>query len=299
MEICMYQDFFNLNDFPFNQFPNTEYYYNLENHQQSLDVLNVGLKINDGMIKITGQTGTGKSMLCRLFMEKIGNNYHPIYLLNPYFTYNELLQSILTELGVQYKDDYQNTQLSKLLYDKALELKNENKKLVLLFDEAQYINSDGLEVIQILSNFECGNEKLCQIILVGGLSLDEKLKGFHHFLQRISFSYKLLPIPRSEIENYIYHRLNKATKSGVTHGITFAPKAINALYKKTNGIPRLVNITCHKALLLAYSLGVKHITKDIMIKAALDTESITQQSKWKKFLRMFSSPKKKVVVHSE
>ncbi|MDF1757058.1 MAG: AAA family ATPase [Legionellaceae bacterium] len=295
----MYQDYFNLSDFPFNQFPNTEYYYSLENHQQSLDVLNVGLQINDGIIKITGQTGTGKSLLCRLFMEKISDNYHPVYLLNPYFTYNELLQTILSELGVEYQESDQNNHLSKQLYDKSLELKQKGKKLVLIFDEAQYISPEGLEVIQILSNFECANEKLCQIILVGGLSLNEKLEGFHHFLQRISFSYTLLPIPKEDIENYILHRLAKATKDNCEHGITFSPKALKVLYKKSRGIPRLVNITCHKALLLAYSLGVKHITKDIMKKAALDTESIVQQSSWKKFIKLFSKSKNQLTVHSE
>ena len=90
----MYQDFYNLTEFPFNQYPNTDYYYQLEHHQKSLDVLMVGLQVNDGMIKITGQPGTGKSLLCRLFIEKIADHDYPVYVMNPYFTYPELFELI-------------------------------------------------------------------------------------------------------------------------------------------------------------------------------------------------------------
>ncbi len=277
----MYQDFFNLKEFPFNQFPNTDYYFNLENHQQSLDVLNVGLEVNDGIIKITGRSGTGKSLLCRLFIDKISDSYRPIYILNPYFGYSELLQYILTELKVSYDDCDNGSKLSQLLYVKAVELKKKNQKLVLIFDESQYISREGLEIIQIISNYECDGEKLCQIVMVGGLDLDEKISDFHHFLQRISFSYTLKPISKDDLESYIYHRLSKATKGNQNHGITFSPKALNLLFKKTQGIPRLINIVCHKALMLSYSLGIKHITKNIIKKAIQDTDSIAAQSRWR------------------
>jgi len=295
----MYQSFFNLTEFPFNQFPNTDFYYNLETHQKSLDVLKVGLQVNDGIIKITGQSGTGKSLLCRLFIEEISDHYYPVYLLNPYFTYTELLQTILTELEVPYEEDDQNTQLSKLIYDKALALKKKKKKLVLLFDEAQYLSIENLEIIQILSNFECAGEKLCQIILIGGLDLDDRLKGFTHFLQRISFSYTLLPIERQDLSSYIFHRLSKATIAKQSHDITISPKAMQLLYRKTKGIPRLINIACHKALMLAYSLGEKHISKDIMLKAVLDTESITKRSRWNRLTAMFAKRSGSARVHSE
>ncbi|MDP3705325.1 MAG: AAA family ATPase [Legionellaceae bacterium] len=295
----MYQEFFNLTEFPFNQFPNTDYYYNLETHQKSLDVLKVGLQVNDGIIKITGQSGTGKSLLCRLFIENISKNYFPIYLHNPYFTYTELLQTILTELNVSYDMDDQNAYLSKLIYNKSLELKKKNKKLVLLFDEAQYLSIENLEIIQILSNFECANEKLCQIVLIGGLDLDDKLNGFNHVLQRISFSYTLLPINRQDLSNYIFHRLSKASKPHKAHDITFSPSAINLLYKKTKGIPRLINIVCHKSLMLAYSLDERHVSRAIVLKAILDTESITKGSRWYQFLALFTRKQDPVDLYSE
>lgn len=282
----MYQDFFNLKDFPFSQFPSIDYYFNLENHQESLDVLNVGLEVNDGIIKITGRSGTGKSLLCRLFVDKIADCYHPVYILNPYFNFSELLQYILADLQVEFCEDDTTSQLTKALYTKALELKKQGKKLVLLFDESQYISRDGLEAIQIISNFECEGEKLCQIVIVGGLDLDDKLVGFQHFLQRISFSYTLNPMTREDVESYIYHRLAKAANGAVSHGISFTPSALYFLYKKTQGIPRLINIVCHKSLMLAYSLGTRQITKSIVKKAVADTESVAVDPFWKKLFKI-------------
>lgn len=290
----MYQDFFNLRDFPFNQFPNKEYYFDLENHKQSLDVLNVGLKVNDGIIKITGRSGTGKSLLCRLFVDKISENYHPIYIVNPYFEYKELLLYILTELKINHSKDDSNSNLLELFYAKALDLSQKNKKLVLIFDEAQYIAKEGLEIIQILSNYESNaNQKLCQIVLVGGLTLEKNLAYCDHLLQRVSFSHTLKPIAKADLESYIYHRLNKATNGNQNHGVTFSPQALNLLYKSTNGVPRLINIVCHKSLMLAYSLGTKHITKSIIKKASKDTDSIQPKSLWK---NLFKSKKKELYI---
>lgn len=284
----MYQDFFNLTEFPFNQFPNTEFYYNLENHQKSLDVLMVGLQVNDGIIKITGEPGTGKSMLCRFFIEQIAHHDVPVYVMNPYFTYAELLQSIATELKLTYKENEQSSEVLKLIYNKAQILKAESKKLVLLFDEAQYLSRENLEIIQILGNLECSGEKLCQIVLIGSSDLDDKLKGFNHFLQRISFSYTLLPIDKKDVNNYVFHRLNKATKTGKKHDITLSPQAAKLLYNKTKGIPRLINIVCHKALMLAYSRSEHHISKALIQKALVDTEYTSKSSFFDNFLSSIS-----------
>ncbi|KTD24732.1 cell division control protein 6 [Legionella lansingensis] len=274
----MYLDFFNLKEFPFNQCSSTDYYYGFENHQDSMDVLLVGLQVNDGIIKITGDTGTGKSLLCRIFIEKIYKDFYPVYLSNPYITDFELLQAIAAELQISQNDVHQKNTLSKLIHDKALELQKENKKLVLIFDEAQCLSVENLEVIRILSNLEHNNSKLCQIILIGGLELDDKLKSLNHFLQRISFSCKLRPIKQKDLNNYLFHRLTMASKPGKNHGITITPKASKLLYKKTRGIPRLINIVFHKALMLAYSRGENDITKKIISKAIEDTEVINGKS---------------------
>lgn len=281
----MYQDFFHLTEFPFNQYPNIDYYYSLENHQKSLDVLMVGLQVNDGVIKITGQPGTGKSMLCRLFIEKIANHDFPVYVMNPYFTYAELLDLIASKLEIACSPDEQPAQILKSIHDKAYLLKQESKKIVLLFDEAQYLSKENLEVIQILGNLECAGEKLCQVVLIGGLDLDAKLRASSHFLQRISFSYTLLPIKQKDLNNYVFHRLAKATKPGMKHGVTISPQASRLLYKKTKGIPRLINIVCHKALMLAYSRSEHHLSKELISKAIVDTEYTSVPNFWQNLLR--------------
>lgn len=285
----MYQDFYNLTEFPFNQYPNVEYYYQLEHHQKSLNVLMVGLQVNDGMIKITGQPGTGKSLLCRLFIEKIADQDYPVYVMNPYFTYPELLDLIASKLKLNYEAGTEPAQLLQLIYAKTLKLKKKAKRLVLLFDEAQYLSKENLETIQILSNLDCDGEKLCQIVLIGGLDLDEKLRSSAHLLQRISFSYTLLPLKEEDLNHYIFHRLAKATVVGKKHGITIAPQASRLLYKKTEGIPRLINIVCHKALMLAYSRSEHHLTKELIKKAIVDTEYTSVPSFWQTLLRKFKA----------
>lgn len=285
----MYQDFYNLSEFPFNQYPNIDYYYQLEHHQKSLDVLLVGLQVNDGIIKITGQPGTGKSLLCRLFIERIADHDYPVYVMNPYFTYPELLELIANKLKISYESDLQPAQLLQLIHNKTLKLKKKSKRLVLLFDEAQYLSKENLETIQVLGNLECDGEKLCQVVLIGGLDLDDKLRASSHLLQRISFSYTLLPIKQKDLNNYIFHRLSKATIAGKKHGITISPQASRFLYKKTEGIPRIINIVCHKALMLAYSRSEHHLTKELIAKAVVDTEYTSVPNFWKNLLRSVSS----------
>ena len=281
----MYQDFYNLKEFPFNQYPNIDYYYQLEHHQKSLDVLMVGLQVNDGMIKITGQPGTGKSLLCRLFIEKIADHDYPVYVMNPYFTYPELLELIATKLKLKYDADAEPGELLRLIQAKTARLKKKSKRLVLLFDESQYLSKENLEIIQILGNLECAGSKFCQIVLIGGLDLDEKLRASSHLLQRISFSYTLQPIKRSDLNNYVFHRIAKATMAEKKHGITIAPRASRLLYKKTQGIPRLINIVCHKALMLAYSRSERHLTKKLIAKAVIDTECTARSPGfWRKAL---------------
>ena len=285
----MYQDFYNLTEFPFNQYPNVDYYYQLEHHQKSLDVLLVGLQVNDGIVKITGQPGTGKSLLCRLFIERIADQDYPVYVMNPYFTYLELLELIANKLKLVYEPDTQASQLLNLIYDKTLKLKKKSKRLVLLFDEAQYLSKENLETIQILGNLDCEGEKLCQIVLIGGLDLDDNLRASNHLLQRVSFSYKLLPIKQNDLNNYIFHRLSKATVPGKKHGITIAPNATRMLYKKTEGIPRLINIVCHKALMLAFSRGERHLSKELITKAIVDTEYTNNSNYWQNLLKNFKA----------
>lgn len=283
----MYQDFFNLKDFPFSQHPNTDYYYNFDTHQKSLDVLMVGLQVNDGIIKITGEPGTGKSMLCRLFIEKIADHDIPVYIMNPYFSYVELLEMIAAELKVDAKKANNPSALLKLITNKAQTIRKDGVRLVLLFDEAQYLSKENLEIIQILGNLECGGKKFCQIVLIGSPDLDEKLKSLKHMLQRISFSYRLMPIKPKDLNQYIFHRISKATKSGKKHAITISPKAIKLLYKKTKGIPRLINIVCHKALMLAYSQSERHLDKTLIRKSVMDTDYMAPNF-WQRCLHRIS-----------
>jgi len=280
----MYLEYFNLKEYPFNQSLNLECYYNLSSHQEALNVLLVSLKINDGIIKITGAPGTGKTLLCRILLDKLGDDYIPIYLPNPYLSYNELLQTVADEVGITLENGADNAALSKAIFQKCNKIKSSGKRIILIFDEAQGLSNENLESIRILSNLENGRGRLVQIVLIGGLELDRKLTAVasDHFNQRITFSYTLLPMRESDVKGYVMHRLTQVSNApNKKHNITITPRASRLIHKSTKGLPRLVNLICHKSLMLVYSYGESQITPKTVSKAIKDTTIIKRSKKWK------------------
>lgn len=281
----MYLDYFKLKEYPFSQALNTNFYYQLQSHQEALDILLVSLRMKDGIIKITGEPGSGKTFLCKLVLEKLGSEFHPIYLPNPYLSYDELMQTISDELNISDVDVNHNIKLSKAIYNRLLEIQEAGKHVVLIFDEAQALSKENLEYIRILSNMENGKTKCLQIVLMGGLELDEKLRDeqFNHLNQRITFSYRLMPIEKEDINGYIQHRLTKAALDEKSFkDVVVTPQASKLLYHSTGGSPRLINTLCHKALMLAYSKGDNKITYRAVSSAINDTHSIRNKVRMKK-----------------
>lgn len=276
----MYLDYFKLKEYPFGQTPNINFYYNLPSHQEALNILLVSLRMREGIIKITGDTGAGKTLLCHLLLEKLDDSYHPIYLPNPHLSYDDLLESIATELELDDIYEAKKHQLYKMIQSKLIEMTEAGKHVVLIFDEAQALSNDTLESIRILSNLETTEKKLMQIVLVGGLELDEKFNGdtLRHFKQRVSFTYRIAPVSKENMKDYIMHRLTIASGEE-DNNIHITPSANHLLFKKTKGSPRLINILCHKALMFAYGRGDKVITYSAIKSAANDTDSVEFISK--------------------
>jgi len=276
----MYLDYFKIKEYPFCQTPNINFYYDLPSHQEALNVLLVSLRMQEGIIKITGDTGAGKTLLCHLLLEKLDGTYYPIYLPNPHLTYDDLLECIATELDIKNIYQAKKHQLYKTIQKKLIGLNKEGKHVILIFDEAQALSDETLESIRILSNLETKEKKLIQIVLVGGLELDKKFDGdtLRHFKQRISFTHRLAPIGKENVRRYIMHRLSIASFKN-TGSISITPSANHLLYKITKGSPRLINILCHKALMFAYGRGDKNITYSAIKSAAHDTDSVDFISK--------------------
>jgi len=267
----MYLEHFKLKEFPFSLTPNTYYFCNLPTHQEALNVLLVCLRNGEGFIKIIGEVGTGKTLLCRKLLSSLGDEFVTAYIPNPDLSVSGLHKAITQELGVKFPENVDHHQLLNLLNEKLLALHREGKHVTLVVDEAQVLTDHCLEALRLLSNLETESDKLIQIVLLGQPELDEKLNnaGMRQLKQRIVFSYYLEPIKKKELNSYLSHRLAIA---GYTKGSLFSRRACALLFKASRGIPRLINILCHKALMVAYGQGENSVNGKAMRMAIQDTD---------------------------
>ena len=270
----MYLTHFGLNELPFGITPDTQYVYSAVAHQEALNTLLVGLKSGEGFIKISGEVGTGKTLLCRrLLATLIGEGYVTAYLFNAYTDPHSLLMGLAGELGLKLPAATPSHHLMKLLNLMLLKNAKEGKPVVLCLDEAQALPRDCLEAVRSLSNLETEKRKLIQIVLFGQPELDVKLAEYdlRQLRQRIAFHYRMPGLRREELPHYLIHRLRIAGYRGAS---PFSPSAVKMLYKLSNGVPRLVNILAHKSMLAAFGEGVSEVDARHVVRAGKDTESV-------------------------
>jgi MSHA biogenesis protein MshM len=189
--------------------------------------------------------------------------------------------ALAEELGIEFARNTGQHRLLKLITDRLIELAGLGKQVVLLLDEAQAMPDDSLEALRLLTNLETEKRKLLQVVLFGQPELDTRLtqRKLRQLKQRIVFSYQLTPLDRSALGEYVRHRLQVA---GYKNASTlFLPGAIRQLHRSSRGIPRLVNLLCHKALMAAYGTGEDHVSRAHVRRAAKDTEDVTRPaSRW-------------------
>lgn len=268
----MYLKHFKLTKQPFSLTPNTEFFCELPTHQEALEVLLISLQQGEGFVKITGEVGTGKTMLCRLLLNTLDENFVTAYVPNPDLTKDSFRLSLAYELGLEVEKDCPQHQLLDLINRRLLELHQLGKKTILVIDEAQALSDECLEAVRLLTNLETEEQKLMQVVLFGQPELDTKLAQNHlrQLLQRITFSYQLKPLSQDDFEMYLFHRLATA---GYTYGALFTKRAKRRLYRASRGLPRLLNVLCHKALLVSYGRGQTKIDHRAVERAIADTES--------------------------
>ena len=257
----MYEKFFSFSEKPFKLVPNPAYLYLSKSHEEAMAHLNYALAQGDGFVEITGEVGTGKTTLCRAFLENLDESTMAAYIFNPRLGPKQLIKTINDELGIKYDTD--NT---KDLIDKLnaflMRQKAERKKVILLIDEAQNLSRNILEQLRLLSNLETSKEKLLQIILVGQPELSDILDSheLRQLGQRITLRYHLTPLNFNETVDYIKFRINIAARNA---GIKFDRSAFSQIYKYSGGIPRVINIACDRALLTAFGLSQHKISGSI------------------------------------
>lgn len=278
----MYQQFFQLNALPFSLTPNPHFFCELQGHQEALTTLKFCIGGGEGFIKIVGEVGSGKTLLCRKLLESLDDNYVTTYIPNPDLTPLELRKAFARELSLDPNRWHDQHELLTGINQHLITLHTRGKKVVLIVDEAQALSDESLETIRLLTNLETESSKLLQVVLFGQPELDERINQskFRQLKQRISFSYNLPLMSRADLDVYLCHRLAVA---GYTHGNLFTKKARNHLFKASRGIPRIVNILAHKALLVGYGAGSNQIDHKAVKLAILDTESAF----YKHHLRLF------------
>jgi len=273
----MYQAHFGLREAPFGLTPDTSFFFNGPQSQKALNTLLVAARNGEGFIKITGEVGTGKTFLCRKFMQSLGPEFVTAYIPNPNLSPQSLILALADELAVLLPKDADQHQLLKSINLRLLNLAAQGKRVLLCLDEAQAIPVDSLEALRLLTNLETEKRKLLQIVLFGQPELDAKLAlpEIRQLAQRITFHYHLGPLSRDDVEFYVAHRLRVAGFDGAR---LFSRGAVARLYAASGGIPRLVNIMAHKALMVAYGEGRQQVSRRHVALAASDT--VASRNAW-------------------
>ncbi len=263
----MYTQFFNLREMPFSIAPDPAYLYMSPRHQEALGHLLYGTGKFGGFVQLTGEVGTGKTTIIRTLLAQRLDHVDVAMIHNPRQSEREFVQSICDELGIAY--DRANPTLKTLvdaLNAYLIERHTAGRRTVLIIDEAQQLAPDVLEQVRLLTNLETNKEKLLRIMLIGQPELSELLarQDLRQLAQRITARYHLTPLSAEETAEYIAHRLQVA---GGARDL-FSPAAIRLIHKHANGIPRLVNVLCDRALLGAYSQSLRQVTPELAAEAA-------------------------------
>ncbi|MDP2984198.1 MAG: AAA family ATPase [Candidatus Latescibacter sp.] len=258
----MYEDFYGLHEKPFSITPDPQFLFLSRNHRSALEHLTYGIEQKEGFILITGDVGSGKTMICRYLLERMNQKTKTALILNPLMSEEELLQSIIFDFGLTTSSTTRKELIDKL-NQFLLDCSAGGETVVLIIDEAQNLSIPVLEQVRILSNLETEKEKLLQIILVGQVELQEKLNlpKLRQLNQRISIRYHLSHLNQDEISRYIEHRLTVAGSSG---GITFTKGALRTVFQYSGGVPRLINLICDRALLAGYTSQSNRITYQLV-----------------------------------
>ena len=289
--MSIYQQYFALNCEPFSIVPDPGFLYPSSQHRQAVAHLKYGLDREGGFVLLTGEVGTGKTTLTRTLLKRMPAHVRVAYVLNSTLEVTDVLASICQELSIDLPKS-SKTSLTKNCIDALnsdlITAHAEGKKTLVVIEEAQNLTPEVLEILRLLSNLETATHKLLHILLVGQPELLETLaqKDQRQLNQRVVARFHLLPLAKSDVANYVNHRLHHA---GANRAI-FESAAMTRLFKLTKGVPRLINLICHHALLAAYATGAKTVSAKLVKNAAkeiFDTQIVGKNSSRKWLVALF------------
>ena len=263
----MYYNHFGLTQPPFRITPNTEFFYSGGNRGPILEALIYAIGQGEGIVKVSGEVGSGKTMLCSMLQARLPANVETVYIGNPSVSPEEILHAIALELQLAPSPDAGHLEVMQMLHNHLLERHAQDKQVVMFVEESQSMPIATLEEIRLLSNLETPRSKLLQIVLFGQPELDDNLRQprIRQLRERISHSFQLSPLKIDEIREYLSFRLRAAGYHGPD---LFSPAVLKALAKASGGLTRRINLIADKALLAAFSENT-HTIKLKHVKAAV------------------------------
>lgn len=280
--MAMYLDHFGLAEPPFRITPHTEFFFAGANRGATLEALVYAVTHDEGIVKVSGEVGSGKTMLCRVLMERLPASVVTIYLANPTLSRDDMLFAIADELELSLPADLRMSAVVRALQTRLIELYGEGRQVVVLIDEAHAMARETLEEIRLLSNLETGQRKLLQLVMFGQPELDDVLAqpNMRQLKERITQNFGLEPLRRNDIGEYIDFRMRTAGYRGPS---VFSPAAIRRIAAASQGLTRRINILADKSLLAAYAGNGHLITPrevDAAIRDAGYANSRTRLRRW-------------------
>jgi MSHA biogenesis protein MshM len=267
----MYYEHFGLDQAPFRITPNTDFFFSGSNRGATLEALIYAVANGAGIIKVTGEVGSGKTMLCNMLQARLPPQVETIYLAHPNVAPDEILHAIAFELQLDLKPGASRIEVMHRLHDHLLARHAQGKRVVMFIEESQSMPLATLEEIRLLSNLETRNDKLLQIVLFGQPELDENLRDprIRQLKERIAHSFLLKPLDVAETRDYLMFRLRAAGYRGPE---LFSSAVIRHIARASSGLTRRINLIADKALLAAYSDNTHTITLRHVREAVRDSE---------------------------
>jgi type II secretory pathway predicted ATPase ExeA len=268
--MALYLEHFGLREPPFRITPHTDFFFDGADRGATLEALLYAIQHEEGIVKVVGEVGSGKTLLCRVLIERLPKNVETVYLANPSFSSDEILYAVAEELKIEFSRERAPIAL-RALQDRLIASYAEGRRTVILIDEAHAMPEETLEEVRLLSNLETSRHKLLQIVLFGQPELDEvlALPDLRQLKDRITHSFRMRPLSQEEVANYLTFRMRAAGYRGPD---VFAADAIGRITRASAGLTRRINILADKALLAAFSEGKHAVTAREARVAIADSE---------------------------